>query len=260
VTSIADTPSKDDAAAVQIWNGTVVRSRFFDAMSLLMPSGETFMVGAMSQWLDQAGAGLAQRERDEVQRFLREEQAHQKVHQRYNDELIARQPAAALVAERASSSMQPLNRLDLPTKMAVVAAIEYLTSLLSVEMLNRHHLLSPTLTQQGRVWRWHAREELSHSHIAFEAAASMRLGAWRLGWTYLAATFWLSSDLLRHCAALCGCDRTAGVDGAGRLQLWADAGRFLFRSLPTLARLTVGWLRYFLPGRRVFAQAQASAH
>jgi predicted metal-dependent hydrolase len=243
------------AASSPPWNGTVVRSRFFDAISLLLPAAETFMNESMGQWLEHAGDTLAPPMRAEVKRFIREENAHQKVHHRYNDALLAQTPSAAGLAERASSAVQGLSSMDWRTKMALSAALEYLTSLLSQEMLLRGHLLSATPTMQSRIWRWHAREELAHSHIALDAAASLRLGAWRLGWTYLAATFWLCSDVLRHCAALCRCDRAAGVEGAGRLQLWADAGRFMVRSLPTLVRLTGGWLRYFLPWRPSFARA-----
>ena len=191
------------------WNGTLVRSRFFDAISLLLPAAERFLIETLEEWLSRAGDSVDSRLGAEVERFLREERAHQSVHLRYNDSLIATDPAAQEPALRASRATDDIRGLDLATRMALAAAFEILTSLLSRELLERPYLLGSGESAEARIWRWHAREELAHCHVVF----------WR---------------------ALCRCDIRAG---ARRARMWADGLSFALHSVPSLLRMSAGWTR-----------------
>jgi predicted metal-dependent hydrolase len=242
-------PANADGPA-RPWNGTLARSRLFDAISLLLPAAEAFLISTVEQWLAQVPEPLAPAMRTDVERFLREERAHQNVHDRYNEALLSDMPGAQETARRARCAVDDLAGLDLPTKMALAAAFEYLTSLLSHEvLLEGSCLLAPQPSTQGRVWRWHAREELAHSHIVADAAAHLGLGGVRRRLAYVAATAYLVFDVLRFWLALCRCDIAAG---AGRWKVCGQVCAFGGRCVPALARMALGWLRYFLPDARSF--------
>lgn len=244
------------APAQRCWNGTLARSRWFDGISLLLPAAETFLIATMEQWLAQAGDSLAPSTRADVEHFIREERAHQHVHRRYNEAMAAATPGVGEVARRASHAADGLAGLDLHTKMALVAAFEYLTSVLSSEMLERPYLLGQSPSTQRRIWRWHAREEIAHSHIALNAGALLGIGVPRRVLAYVAATCLLGYDVLRLWYALCRCDVAAG---ASRRQLCVEACAFLLRGVPSLGRMAAGWASYFRAGQRPRCPATPAA-
>lgn len=222
------------------WNGTLARSRFFDGISLLLPAAERFLIETVEAWLLEAGDGVPAALRADLERFIREERAHQGVHLRYNQQLIACCPAAAETARRAEEAVASLRELDLPLRIALAAAFEDLTSLLSREMLEGRALLAEAPSKQGHIWRWHAREELAHSHIVLAVAAQAGARGARRVLAYTLATAWLTGDVLRLWRTLCGFDIAAG---ASRCRLLGQSLAFVLRCTPSLGRMAVGWLR-----------------
>ncbi len=228
-----------------------MRSRLFDGISLLLPAAESFLIATLEEWLAQFDHQLDAHAREEVRRFLREERAHQNVHRRYNDALVARMPSAREVAERASRAADDLATLELPTRLAMAAAFEHLTAVLSAEILQRAFLLSAPASTEGRMWRWHAREELGHSDVAIDAVMHMGIGRGRRSLAYMLASAYLLFDVLRLWIALCRCDVAAG---AKRWRLAAQAAGFALGAVPTVLRLALGWVGYLMPGRRSFTR------
>jgi len=233
------------------WNGNLVRSRFFDGISLLLPAAESFLIVTLEEWLARFEHQLDAHARDEVRRFLREERAHQKVHLRYNEALVVRLPGARDVAERASHAADELAALDLATRLAMAAAFEHLTAVLSAEMLHRPFLISAPASTEGRMWRWHAREELGHRDVAIDAVMHMGIGWVRRSLAYALASAYLLFDVLRLWIALCRCDVAAG---SSRWRLARQAAGFVVGAVPTAMRLALGWVGYLLPGRRSLAR------
>ncbi len=241
------TPCK--ATPVPYWNGTCVRSRFFDAISLLLPAAESFINDTLQHWLEESGGQLiTPHMRCEVERFMREEQRHLQVHQRYNAALAGQNAAAADLLDWAHHAVESLRALDLPVRMALVAGCEQITAVLSREMLAHGYLLSAAQTPQSRMWRWHAREEVSHSHVAVAAAASLQMGRWKRLVINLGATLMLGRDILFLWRRLCRGDVAMGT--VGRWQMRLQFCEFLLRGVPAFARMGVDWVREFLPLRR----------
>ena len=227
-------------AGAEPWNRTIPRSRFFDALSLLLPAGEAFVIDTLAQWRAQAGDAIDAGLRDELDRLIREERAHQRAHQCYNDALLAAMPLAAPAAARAARATDEVARMRLPMKMALAAAFEQLTALLSREVVSRPYLLPREASAQSRMWRWHAHEEIGHCHVALQAARHSGIGRGRKAMALCLATAFLSFDVLRCWWVLCRCDIEAG---ASRRRVWVDACRFAFGALPSLSRMAAGWLR-----------------
>ena len=235
-----------------LWNRTVPRTRLFDALSLLLPAGEAFLIATLEQWRAQAGDSLTPHQQAELDRIVREERSHQRAHDRYNATLLAETPAAGKAAQRISQAPDDLAGFSMPMKMALVAAFEHLTALLSREVLERPYLLTGDDSLQSRLWRWHAREELEHSHIAIEAAEHYKVGRGRRALALTLATCYLAYDVLRCTWSLCRCDIAAG---ASRRQVLTDACRFAVGGLPSLARMTLGWWAYLVLPRSTSRRA-----
>ncbi|MFC3617841.1 metal-dependent hydrolase [Ralstonia solanacearum] len=137
----------------------------FDALSLLLPAGETFLIETLRTWRAQSPTLCDAALHDEIERFIREEGAHQRAHARYNAALIAALPGAQAVASRADRVADGLAGLGPPMKIALAAAFEQLTTLVSREIVEHDTLLVDDGAQPARLWRWHAREELGHATL-----------------------------------------------------------------------------------------------
>ena len=74
-------------ASERFWNQTPFRSYLFNAFSLLLPSGEQFVIRAMEDAATRLPEGAPLQE--EVAQFVREERAHQRAHRLYNTQLAA---------------------------------------------------------------------------------------------------------------------------------------------------------------------------
>ena len=224
------------------WNRTLVRTRVLDSLSLMLPAAEVFLIDTLAQWQAQAADSLEPAMRQEVTRFIREEQSHQRAHHRYNSAVIAANPALAPVAQRAAHVADELAGLSLKTKMALAAAFEHLTTVLSYELLHHSFLMDKHSTcAQAQMWRWHAKEEMGHSHVMIQAAALAGVGRVRGMAALCLASVYLATDVLRYTWALCRCDIQAG---ASRGAVLADALKCAVGSLPALARMALGCVRH----------------
>ncbi len=225
------------------WNGTCVRSRLFDALSLLLPPGEAFLIDTLEKWRARSNLTSDQALHAEIDRFIREETAHRQAHERYNASLAAELPAVSAIAQRASRVTDDLAGLGLPMQLALVAAFEHLTAVLAEEIGSHAYLIVDDPSRPSRLWHWHAREELGHRDVAMDAAAHAGVGRGKLIVALLLATAYLSTDVMRYTFALCRCDVRAG---ASRTAVCIDAIRFAVGAVPSVLRMTRGWCRYLV--------------
>ncbi|RDV00419.1 metal-dependent hydrolase [Trinickia dinghuensis] len=223
------------------WNRTCVRSRVFDALSLLLPAGEVFFIDTLEKWRVRSELPPDTILHAEIDRFIREENAHRQAHERYNESLTAELPEARALAQRASRVTEDLAKLSLPMQLAFVAAFEHLTTVLAEEIGTHADLIADDASRPSRLWHWHAREELGHRDVAMDVAAHAGLRRRSLTLALLLATAYLATDVLRYTFALCRCDIR---QGAGRTAMLIDAVRFAFGAVPSLLRMTRGWWRY----------------
>jgi uncharacterized protein len=225
------------------WNGTLVRSRFFDALSLLLPAGEAFLIETLESWRTSSAPTLDDALGSEIDRFIREEQAHRRAHAHYNAALVEGLPLAQPVAERAQAITAELDCFGAPMKLALVVAFEHLTAVLAEEIDAHSFFLVENDSRAARLWRWHASEELGHRDVAVCVARRAGLGRGVLTLALLLATGYLATDVLRYTFALCRCDARAG---ASRTRLLGDAARFALGAVPSLIRMARHWFGLLL--------------
>ena len=190
-----------DASASAPWNGDLLRTRFFDALSLMLPSGEAFVIRAVTDWLEQHPDGDAAL-RAQAQQFVREEQSHQRAHRLYNERLAQQGLPARELEARIEAAVAGLASLHLHTRLALAAAFEHLTAALSVQVLKGWPWLSRQADgREARLWRWHCAEEVGHRHVVRDLAVASRVGIVRRAGCLLLASLYLGSDVAR---LLCG--------------------------------------------------------
>ena len=232
------------------WNGgDAFRSRLFDAISLLLPSGESFVITALSDWLsaDRQSGSTSLHLRREVQRFVHEEQSHSRAHQLYNERLQAHAPAREL-ERRVERVVQDIKGWSLPNRLAMASAFEHLTAMLSQEILRKGSAwLSAGHARQTRLWRWHCQEELDHYHVAKQAMLRAGVGPARRNAALIAAVLFLLTDVLGILRALLRADREAGRVGAW--QLACECATFSVSVLPSVLRMAWGCCRYAVSNR-----------
>lgn len=230
--------------AHRFWNETPLRSYLFNAISLLLPTGEQFMIETMQAAAQSACCSPALHE--EVTRFVNEEKAHQRAHRIYNQRLAAQGYDVAALEDRIAQALRHFQRtLSTAECLCLTAAFEYLTAKVSAQALEKTTWLSRTPSVQVNLWRWHCAEEIAHHQVALDLLATRRVGyGLRVG-LYLTASLVLLSDLVRHIAHFYRCDRQAGRITRGAF--WQSAAGFVLANTGSLLHLGVDWLRYLLP-------------
>jgi uncharacterized protein len=226
------------------WNGgDAVRTRFFDALSILLPEGEQFVIRAAHD-----AAALRGTPADEVQALINDEHAHQRAHRQDQRRLLQQHGPASRLLHSVEATMAPLNDLPVASRLALAAAFEYLTVLLARRVLHgRSRWLAEAPSPQARLWRWHCAEEIAHGDVLLRLARQHRLAYGQRIGCYLLASAYLTADTAGLMRALLRDDRAnRGVHRFRLLREFGSAARVVLIDGPAML---CGWLRYFGPLR-----------
>lgn len=239
----------------RFWNQTPFRSYLFNAFSLLLPSGEQFVIRAVEDAATHLPEGAPMQ--DEVAQFVREERAHQRAHRLYNAQLAAQGYRAVALEARIERAVQGLEQaLAWKERLALAAALEYLTALISRQALRGEGWLVHNASRQSSLWRWHCEEEVAHHGVALRLLCEVgQVGYGRRLGLYVLASLILLGDVARHTWDFFQTDRVQGrLTWGGGLRSVVGFG---LRQGVGLARMAVGWLAYGLPLRRLAPVVQA---
>jgi uncharacterized protein len=221
--------------------GDAFETRLLEAMSLIAPEVERFVIAAVRRSLRLAGATP---HASAAQAFIREEAEHSRVHTAFNRRLASQgvDPARALACVR---TMANLARRWLPAgdQLAVAAACEHLSALLSLAFLRAERKSQIRPASVSRFFEQHARDELGHRAIVFDLLKNTTSGGW-LGRT--------GALMLVSIGALFCVPRVVNAllhsDAAGnRARVWARGLNRLLRAggWVTPRPFLRGWLAYF---------------
>lgn len=169
-------PSPLPSAPRHWCGGDAFETRFLEAMSLLAPEVERFLIASVRSGLTCPGtepvvaAGLA---------FVREEAEHSAAHHQFNRQLAAQgiDLDAVLGGVRALSN-RAQRRLSPQRRLAVSAACEHLSAIVSLAYLRsaaRSRIQAPEVE---RLFAEHARDELAHRAVVFDVMHAAGGGGW----------------------------------------------------------------------------------
>jgi predicted metal-dependent hydrolase len=232
------------AAASRFWNETPFRSYLFNAFSILLPPGEEFVVHAVESALKSANGETAVVKAAE--QFIDEERAHQRAHRLYNRQLASQGYNAVALENDVAHALQRLQQsLSDRERLALAAAFEYITALISQRALKRASWLTNEKSVQSTLWRWHCAEEVGHQHVTLDLMSSAKIGYTMRVLSYLSASAVLCFDIVRHISDFYRTDRNNGA--VGRAAFWRSMFAFVSQNLGDMIGLSVQWCRYFLP-------------
>ena len=144
--------------------GDPYATAFFNALSVVFPRGEAFMIESLRPWQNKVPAKLA----EDVKCFIQQEAAHSREHAGMNRALI-----------RAGYDIEPLDNAirkfveffssasDL-SKLGVTMCIEHITAIVAAEMISDHRHLEGSDIEMRKLWLWHGIEEIEHKAVAFD--------------------------------------------------------------------------------------------
>lgn len=146
--------------------GSPVLTSFAYAMSAIFPVGERFFVNAVRAALPQLDSTALQAT---ARAFMGQESHHAHLHVQYN----ARAQAEGFQVHALTARLEPVSRwvqraTSVATQLAITAAFEHFTAMLSTQVLAEDDFLGDAPEPHRTLWRWHAAEEAEHKAVAFD--------------------------------------------------------------------------------------------
>jgi predicted metal-dependent hydrolase len=219
-------------------------TRCLEAMSLLAPEMERFLIAAVRTGLTCPGAGPVAAAGAS---FVLEEAAHSQAHHRFNRRLEAQ----GIDVEASLAAVRRLSRharrlLPAGAQLAISAACEHLSAILSLAYLRspvRARIRSPEVE---RLFATHAQDEIGHRALVFDLMLATGGGGWV---SRVFALTTVSLVAVVHAARLVGALMSAEPE-ASSYRVWRQRSAGLFRlgrwaSAPTVM---LQWLMYLRPG------------
>jgi predicted metal-dependent hydrolase len=232
-------------AVPRYWcGGDAFETRLLEALSLLAPEVERFVIGAVRGNMNRAGAEqLAIQGGD----FVREEAEHSRVHHSFNRRLVLQGIELAAVLAPTRRAMRFAARwLPRGGQLEIAAASEHFSALLSLLYLRSDRKSGILSARTSRLFSDHARDELGHRTFVYDLLSGTGGGRWFARGAALVAVSWVGALSL-----LCVLNSLLKSDAnPGRATLWVRGLLRLLRagcwtSAPVLLS---GWLAYLKPG------------
>lgn len=145
-----------------------------NAVSLLMPHVEPYVVSSVRQVIDDLDEPLKSRART----YARQEAQHHAQHQRFNDILVARHTGLGRVDRLMAATFRRLARgRDVRFGLAFAAGFETVayTAARWVEK-RRRQLLDGADPEAARLFLWHLAEEVEHKSVAIDVYRAVTAG------------------------------------------------------------------------------------
>ncbi|QBZ89885.1 metal-dependent hydrolase [Pseudomonas viciae] len=226
------------------WNDTPIKTYLFDAFSVLLPAGEQFVISVVEKSAAQLQQTSALAE--DSRRFVAEERAHQRAHRLYNQQLEKQGFEVKQYELGIEKDLQALqSKWSLNAQLALAAAFEHVTAVISGVALRKHGLLSANASSQTRLWRWHCQEEVAHQHVTTDLLQALGIPYWQRILYFLAASALMAFDVLRHLHGFARLDIARGRVSAKEVR--RATASLLLRDGTNLMLMARGWAAYFLP-------------
>lgn len=225
------------------WNGgDAFRSAFFNALSMSFPAGEQAFIDSVRKGMERLQGPARERFEAESRGFIGQEATHRRIHQLFNEHL-ARQGLVNHWEGRIQRRLRRLEKLaghEPRAWLAMTAATEHLTALLSEHLLAHPEVLQGAEPRLRDLWLWHACEESEHRSTAFDLYRALggnerwrlrlfRLVTWHFVTDVLRQTvhnLWRDGTLWKASTWRSGWQMCFGVGGMVRCQ-WAGWRRYL---------------------------------
>ncbi|RZI85342.1 MAG: metal-dependent hydrolase [Rubrivivax sp.] len=222
-----------------------LHTRFADAMSIMLPLGERFVMDCVREQRDRVADDKALA--GEVDRFIRQEASHSLQH-RKDQQRLKKQglDVDGIVTEQALITKRMHRLLPPAFKMSMAAAMEHVTCAVSVAFVMQRELHEQCDPRMLSFYVWHFMEEVEHRDVCFDLFCASTGGGYflRISGLLFAMPF-LGFAALRLMDRLLKAD---GHDRKARLALWGSSFSKFFGAQGTFRPAAGPILAYFKPG------------
>ncbi|RDV05948.1 metal-dependent hydrolase [Sphingorhabdus pulchriflava] len=231
--------------AARHWvRGDMFATAFLNALSVVFPRGEAFMIEALRPWKDRADGQLAQ----DIATFITQEAAHSREHVGFNKAIIDAGYDIEALDRAIKQFVSFFSGCGEVTKLGATMCIEHLTAIVAAEILKNREHLEGTDLELRKLWLWHAVEEVEHKAVAFDV--------WMFAtreWS--GARRWLTRGALLLAVSLSFfVNRTRGQvellqqDGLSKPKAWWQCIRHGFAKGAIGRNVMAPWAEFFRPG------------
>jgi uncharacterized protein len=141
-----------------------VATALFNALSVVFPHGEKFMIRSMKTWRSRVNAELSA----DIQNFIEQEAAHAREHGAMNDVLITAGYNVVPLENTIKSFVHFFRNSSDIKKLGVTMCIEHFTAIIAAELLDDNRHLMDADPELKELWIWHGVEEIEHKAVAFD--------------------------------------------------------------------------------------------
>lgn len=228
----------------RLWcDGDAFRTALLNALSMSFPVGEQFFIDAVRAGFKALPEAEQSRFRDEVQGFIGQEATHRRLHALYNGHL----ERLGLENHWERRALERLKQFEAATDprhpLAVTAAYEHFTAVLSSWLLRHPDALGRRDARLATLWLWHSAEESEHRSTAISLYRALGGNEdWRLRW-FRRITLLFVGDALRQ--------TVHNLHREGQLwrwRTWVSAAGFLFGRNGLVRGSFRPWRDYFRSG------------
>lgn len=151
--------------ATRHWvRGDMFATAFLNALSVVFPRGEAFMIEALHPWRSRTEGQLAQ----DVATFIAQEAAHSREHIAFNRAVVNAGYDIEALDQAIRQFVSFFAKCGEVTKLGATMCIEHLTAIVAAEILKNRDHLEGTDLELRKLWLWHAIEEVEHKAVAFD--------------------------------------------------------------------------------------------
>lgn len=151
--------------AARHWvRGDMFATAFLNALSVVFPRGEAFMIEALHPWRTRTDGQL---QRD-IATFIEQEAAHSREHIGFNRAIVDAGYDIEALDHAIRQFVSFFAGCGEVTKLGATMCIEHLTAIVAAEILKNREHLEGTDLELRKLWLWHAIEEVEHKAVAFD--------------------------------------------------------------------------------------------
>lgn len=234
-----------DTDIPRFWfGGDPFKTRYFDAFSVGVPSGERFFIECVRDYRD---ATDDEELREQMRIFILQEGQHSLVHREYNERLI-RQGIAVAAIEAYLSVVWSFMRRFMPRRfgIALTAAFEHLTTIASHGFFLSPEVYTSADQRVMAMYLWHGAEEIEHKSVAFDTMQkAAHVGYFLRVFAMMAA---LASFSLAVTLTINHMLREDGFGLKRRLRMWISGAKWYYGRGGPFRPVMRHFFAYFLPG------------
>lgn len=227
------------------WHGNDAgRTAFYNALSSTFPVGEKFFMTAVRHYRDDVDETL----REQIDDFIYQESMHTREHIVFNQQAQKAGYDIAPLERRARGTIDWAKTRPMIQQLAATCALEHFTATLAHDLLKDPAHLEGASVEPGKLWRWHAIEEIEHKAVAFDTyrVATRKLSPFR---RWLKRSLVMAATTMRfHYVIFSNTADLLAQDGKNDVRTWASLLGYLYGKPGVMRKLLAEVFIYMKPG------------